>query len=131
MTESLCFGQILFSTLASHAGKALPFRKIKLGSLQLFGVAAKLFVGRFALVNIEARSVPLDDVAVYIAKWHFAVKHPAVFSIRPSHARFVLKCFSAHKTGSPLGHNSLNVFRVNDSGPIPADHFVQRDTEIL
>jgi hypothetical protein len=43
---------------ASHRGKALPFGKIKLASLQLLGVPAELFFRRFALVNIEARSIP-------------------------------------------------------------------------
>src|SRR5260370_29111823 len=52
---------------------------------------------RFALVNIEARSIPLDDVAVRIAKWHFAVEHPAVFSIGSADARFVFEDFSGRE----------------------------------
>src|SRR5260370_16198846 len=62
---------------ASHVGKTLPFGKIKLASLQLLGVAAELFFRRFALVNVQARSIPLDDVAVCVAKGHFPVEHPA------------------------------------------------------
>src|SRR4029077_837569 len=112
---------------ASHVGKTLPFGKIKLASLQLLGVAAELFFRRFALVNIQARSIPLDDVAVCIAKWHFSVEHPAVFSIRAADASFVFEDFSSREAGSPLGHNPLNVFGVNVSGPIPADHFIQSD----
>src|ERR1700722_16399361 len=62
--------------------------------------------------------------------WHFPVEHPSVFSVRPADTTLVFKRFSAYQTGSPLSQNSLNVFRVNDSGPIPAHHFVQRDAEV-
>ena len=116
---------------ASHVGKTLPFGKMKLASLQLLGVAAELFFRRFALVNIQARSIPLDDVAVCIAKGHFAVEHPTVFSIRPTDASFVLEDFSSREAGSPLGQNPLNVLRVNESRPIPAGHLVQSDAQVL
>ena len=116
---------------ASHVGKALSFGKIKLTSLQLLGVAAELFFRRFALVNIQARSIPLDDVAVCIAKWHFPVEHPAVFSICSTDASFVLEDFSSREAGSPLGHNPLNVLRVNEIRPIPAGHFVQSDAQVF
>src|SRR5260370_27829787 len=66
---------------ASHVGKALPFGKIKLASLQLLRVAAELFFRRFSFLNIHARSIPLDDVSLCIAKCPFSVDNPAVFSI--------------------------------------------------
>src|SRR5216684_8787731 len=116
---------------ASHVSKALPFGKIKLASLQLLGVAAELFFRRFALVNVQARSIPLDDVAVCVAKGHFPVEHPAVFSIRPADASFVLEDFSCCEAGSPLSQDPLNVLRVNESRPIPAGHFVQSDAQVL
>ncbi len=78
---------------ASHMGKTLPFGKIKLASLQFLRVAAELFFRRFAFLNVETRSIPLDDVAVCIAKRYFPVKHPAVFSIRLEDASFVLEDF--------------------------------------
>src|SRR5580704_9454718 len=116
---------------ASHVGKALPFGKIKLASLQLLGVPAELFFRRFALINIQARSIPLDDVAVFIAKGHFAVEHPAVFSIRATDASLVLEGFSSREACSPLGQNPFKVFRVNKSRPIPAGHFVQSDAQVF
>jgi len=58
------------------------------------------------------------------------VEHPAVFS-SPADPSFVFEGFSSREAGSPLGHNPLNVFGVNISGPIPADHFIQSDAEIL
>src|SRR5208282_4577554 len=66
-----------------------------------------------------------------IAKWHFPVEHPAVFSICSTHASFVLEAFSGRETGPPLGHNPLNVLRVNDICPIPASHFVQSDAQVF
>ncbi len=112
-------------------GKTLPFGKIKLASLQVLRVAAELFFRRFAFLNIETRSIPLDDVAICIAKWHFPVKHPAVFSIRATDASFVLEDFTSREAGTPLGHNPLNVLRVNESRPIPAGHFVQSDAQVF
>src|SRR4029077_56841 len=108
-----------------------PFSKIKLASLQLLGVAAELFFRRFAFLNIQTQSIPLDDVAVRIAKWHFPVEHPAVCSLRATDASFVFEDFSSREAGSPLGHNPLNVLWVNESRPIPAGHFVQSDAQIF
>src|ERR1700733_14182912 len=107
---------------ASHVGKTLPFGKVKLASLQLFGVASELFFGRLALVDIQARSIPLDDVAVCIAQWHFPVEHPAVFSVCSANARFVFENLSRREACSPLGHDPLNVLRMNESPPIPPHH---------
>src|SRR6266404_8353530 len=92
---------------------------------------ADFFFRGFAFINIEARSIPLDDAAVCIAKWHFPVEHPPVFSIRPTDASFVLEDFSSRKAGSPLGQNPFNVLRVNESRPIPADYFVQSDAQVF
>ena len=112
-------------------GKTLPFGEIKLASLQRFGISAELLFRRSAILNIQTRSIPLNDVAVCVAKWHFAVEHPAVFSIRSADASFVFEDFSGCETGSPLGHNSINVLRMNESGPIPAGHFVQSDAQVF
>ena len=72
---------------ASHVGKTLPFGKTKLAQ-------PDLLFGSLSLVNTNARSIPLDDVAVRIAKCHFAVEHPEVFSIGSADARFVFVGFS-------------------------------------
>jgi hypothetical protein len=75
---------------------------------------------------------PDHDVAVRIAKWHFpVVEHPAVFSIRAADASFVFEDFSSREADSPLGHNPLNVLRVNDSRPIPASRLVQSDAQVI
>ncbi len=109
---------------ASHLRKTLPFGKIKLASLQLLGVPAKLFFCRFALLNIHTRSIPPDDVTVCVAKRHLPVEHPPVFSICSTHASFVLEVLSTHEAVPPLRNNPIDVLRVNESRPIPAHHFV-------
>ncbi len=93
--------------------------------------APQLLFRLLAFLNIETRSIPLDDVAVCIAKWHFPVEHPTVFSIRPTDASFVFEDFSSPEAGSPLGHNPFNVLGVNDSCPIPASHFIQSDAQVF
>src|SRR5260370_19740268 len=93
---------------ASHLGKTLPFWKIELAPSQLF-------FRPLAILNVESRSIQLDDLAVRIAKRHFPVEHPAVFSIRAADASFVFEDFSSREAGSPLGPNPLNVLRVDDS----------------
>src|SRR5580700_1758175 len=116
---------------APYVGKTLPFSKVKLASLQLTSVATELFFCRFALVHIQARSIPLDDDAIRIAKGHFPMEHPAVFSIRPAHTSFVLEDFSCCEAGSPFGYNPVNVLRMNESRPVPAGHFVESDAEVF
>src|SRR4029077_16116845 len=93
--------------------------------------APQLLFRLLALLNVETRPIPLDDVAVRIAKWHFPVEHPAVISICAADASFVFENFSSREAGSPLGHNPLNVLRVNESRPVPAGHFVESDAEVF
>src|ERR1700722_10031021 len=114
-----------------RVAEPLRFGQVCFASLQLQGISAELFFLRFAFLNIETRSIPLDDVAVCIAKWHLPVEHPAVFPIRTTDASFVLEDLSSREAGSPLGHNPLNVLRVNESRPIPAGHFVQSDAQVF
>jgi hypothetical protein len=93
----------------------LKFYLRKLASLQLLGVAAEQSSAVLRSSISRLRSIPLDDVAVCIAKWHFPVEHPAVFSICSTDASFVLEDFPSREAGSPLGQNP--VFRVKESSP--------------
>jgi hypothetical protein len=89
------------------------------------------FLCGLAFLDVQTRSIPLDDVAVCIVKGHSPVEHPAVISIRSADPSFVFEDFPSREAGSPLGHNPFNVFGVNISGPIPAGHFIQSDAEIF
>ncbi|MFZ1973285.1 MAG: hypothetical protein WAU89_10595 [Candidatus Acidiferrales bacterium] len=112
-------------------GKTLPFGKIELASLQFLRVAAEMFFRRFAFLDVQTRSIPLDDVAARIAEWHFPVEHPAVVSICSTDTGFVLKRCSGYQAGPPFGHDPIHVLRVNESGPVPAGHFVQSNAQVL
>jgi hypothetical protein len=49
-------------------GKALPFREIKLASLQLLGISPKLFFSALAVLDVDTRSEPLHYVPVFVMK---------------------------------------------------------------
>src|SRR5271154_5740534 len=116
---------------ASHVAKTLPFGEIKLASLQRLGISAELFVRSFALLNIQTRSKPLDNVAALIPERHLVMEHPAVFPICAADASLVVEDLSGREAGSPFGHNPLNVFGMNESHPIPAGHFVQSNAQVF
>src|SRR5580698_9427626 len=111
--------------------EALPFRQMKLASLQLLSVTAELFFRGLALLNIQAGSIPFENVSVVVANRHFAVEHPAVFSVGSADARFVFEDFSARQRASPLVHNPVDVLRMNESRPIPAGHLVQSGAQVF
>src|ERR1700752_5388772 len=112
-------------------GKALTCREIKLASLQLPGISAELLFRSLALLNVQTRPIPFDDVPISIAKRHFPVEHPAVFPIRSADARFVPENFSRREGTSPCGYNPVEVLRVNESRPLPPGHGVQSDSQVF
>src|SRR5580700_10219963 len=62
---------------ASHVGNALPFSKIKLAFLQRF-------LGTLAVLDVDAGSMPLDDVSLLVPHGNFVVQHPAIHAVSPS-----------------------------------------------
>jgi hypothetical protein len=86
---------------------------------------------KIATADYRALAEPLNDVAVPVAEWHFAVEHPAIFPIRPPDASFVFEDFSGREAGLPLIHNSLNVLGMNEGLPLPPSHFVQSDSQVF
>src|SRR5258707_14305968 len=75
--------------------------------------------------------MPLDVVPFCIARGHLPVEHQTLFSLASADASFALDHFSSRQAASPLGQTPFNVLRVNESGPIPADHLVQSDAEVF
>jgi len=94
--------------------------EIKLASLQLLGVPAKLFFPGLAFLNIETRSIPLDDVAVRNREVHTSVEHPAVFSIRAADPSFELRKLLQSRASSATCHQDPSTFlRVKRRSSIP------------
>jgi len=47
------------------------------------GASVDLFFRSLAVLNVDAGSVPLDNLALLIAKRDFVVQHPAIFAVSP------------------------------------------------
>src|ERR1700688_1583999 len=71
------------NTPAKTAGAAqfLSFRQIGPASPQIV-------FGKFAIVNVRVRSVPLENISPLVAKRRPTKEEPAIFSIEASQARF-------------------------------------------
>src|SRR5208283_4258138 len=95
---------ILVWTPCPAAGLAQPlcFRQIRF-------VLPQRFFRPLPLLNIQTRSIPLDDIAALIPERHLAMEHPAVFPICPADASLVFEDLSRRKASEPPGNNSLNV----------------------
>ena len=76
-------------------GKPLPFGEIKLASLQFLGASAELFFRSLAILNIDTRSIPLNNLAGPVAHRYFVVQHPAIFAVRAQDASFIQERFAA------------------------------------
>jgi hypothetical protein len=70
-------------------GKPLPFGEIKLASLQLFGASAELSFRSLAILNIDTRSILINNLAAPVARSYFVVQHPAIFAVCAQDARFM------------------------------------------
>ena len=111
--------------------KPLPFGEIKLASLQLLGASAELFFGSLAVLNVNTRSIPLDNVAVLVAHGYFVVQHPAIFAVRPPDACFMQEGFTTGQGRAPLLNDSFDIVGMNARRPFPALQLFQRPTYIL
>jgi hypothetical protein len=101
-------------------GKPLPFGEIKLASLQLVGASAEPFFRSLAILNIDARSIPLNNLAVPVADCYFVVQHPAKFAVCAQDARFMHEGFAAGQRRAPLFHDSFDILGVDERCPPPA-----------
>src|SRR5580704_17042437 len=66
----------------------------------------RLVFGPLAVLNIDGYSVPLNDVSLLVAQRRSANQEPAIFSVSPPQARFILEGFSSSHVHEPLFHDS-------------------------
>src|SRR5580704_2370714 len=109
---------------AAHVRQALAFVEIERVSMQRF-------IGAFALLDVHAGAVPLDDRAVRVPQRNLAVKHPAIFAVRLANPSFELEDFTGRQAGAPLRHDSVQIFGMDKISPIPAADLIQGDAEIF
>src|SRR5258706_16323605 len=60
--------------------------------------------GAPSVLNIDTRSIPLNDFSVLVEQGHLAVQHVAIFPVSPPHAGFKLERFSASQGRAPFAH---------------------------
>ncbi|HYZ83390.1 MAG TPA: hypothetical protein VE621_03270 [Bryobacteraceae bacterium] len=75
----------------AYTAKALRFEEIELTSLQFLSLFLESFFGALAVLDVDTRAVPLDNLSVLVTLGGFVVQHPAIFTISPPHARLVQK----------------------------------------
>ncbi len=107
-------------------GKPLRFGEIKFASLQLQGAPSELHFRSLAILNIDTRSIPLNNLAAPVARCYFVVQHPTIFAVCPQNASFMQEGFAAGQRGAPLFHDSLDILGMDERCPLPATQIIQR-----
>ena len=101
-------------------GKPLPLGEIKFASLQLLGASAEPFFRSLAILNIDTRSMPLNDLAALVADRNFVMQHPAKFAVRTQDASFMQERFATGQRRTPPFHDSFDILGMDERCPIPA-----------
>jgi len=113
-------------------GKPLPFGEIKLASLQLLGGAsAELLFRSLAVLNIETRSTPVDNLAALVPHCYSVVQHPAIFAVCAQDASLIEEGFAAGQRRAPRFHDALDILGIDERCPLPALQILQRPPHIL
>src|SRR5260370_10324964 len=110
---------------AADMAKTLRFGQIELISLQQLGARLEFFFGSLAFLNVNTRSMPLENSSISGAQREFMVQHPAIFAISPPHSCGSLEALSRLDRLSPLLHKNLYIFRMNPVSPFPSQHTLQ------
>jgi hypothetical protein len=105
---------------ATDVGKPLAFGEIKLACLQLFGASADVYFRPLAILNIDTRSVPLNNLAAPVAHSYFVMQHPSILAVCAQNASFAQEGFAAGERRAPLFHDSFDILGMNERGPLPA-----------
>jgi hypothetical protein len=84
-----------------------------------------ILFGAFAVLYVDAESVPPGDVAPLVPQWHTASPKPAIFPIsRSAETYLVLEWLPVGQAGTPQSQPSLKVFVVYCSFPTRACSFL-------
>jgi hypothetical protein len=108
----------------SHVGKALPLSKIKLALL-------KRLLGALAVLDVDAGSMPLDDVSQFVPHGDFVVQHPAILTVSAPYACFVQERLTASQGRAPLLNDPFDIVGMNVLGPSPTQQIFQRPTHVV
>src|SRR4029453_7587838 len=78
-----------------------------------------------AVIDVNAGSVPSDDLPLGVSQRLLLMQHPAIYTVRSSHARFDLQRPTAFEAGPPPRDERGHVVRVDHRGPFPALEILQ------
>ncbi len=83
-----------------------------------------------AVIDIDAGSVPFDDVSVFITQRDLVVKHPTKFPVGPSHPGFMQEGLAADQRRTPLFHHCFEVVGMDCGCPLPALQILERPAHV-
>src|SRR5258708_1540662 len=79
----------------TRMAKPLRFRQIGLALPQ------RVF-GPLSILDVEADSIPSDDISFFVAQWHATCHMPAILAVRAPKALFQLERLSCRHAVAPL-----------------------------
>src|ERR1700736_4252221 len=83
-----------------------------------------------AILNIDTRSIPLNNLAAPVAHCYFVVQHPSIFAVCAQDASFMQEGFATGERGAPFLHHSLDVFGMNERCPLTALQILERPPHV-
>ena len=90
------------------------------------GQSLELLLSPLPVLDINTRSMPLENSSISSAHREFMVQHPAIFAISPPHPCRSLEALSSSDRISPFLHKSFEIFRMNTGSPFPSQQPLQR-----
>jgi len=81
---------------------------------------AKLICVLFKILNVGIRSIPVEDLARFVAQWLSPKQKPSIRSVEPTQPAFDLARLARRQKSAPLLGYFLQIFRVNGILPSPA-----------
>ncbi len=84
-----------------------------------------------AVLDVNTRSIPLDNLSVFVTYGDFVVQHPAIFAVGTADTSFVKEGFSAGQGRAPHFDDSFDIIGMDRRGPLPALQIFERLPDVL
>src|ERR1700730_17448612 len=88
-------------------------------------------LGPFPVLDIDARSIPFDDISDHVAQRYVMDQLPAIHSISPPQSGFILERCARRYGGAPSVHVPLTIFRLVYGLQALAAEIFQSETVVL
>ena len=86
--------------------------------------SAELHFRSLAILNIDTRSVPLNNLAAPVAHSYFVMQHPSILAVCAQDASFKQEGFAAGQRRAPVFHDSFEILGMDETCPLPAFQFL-------